>query len=105
VLYLVDEVLRGTNTRERLAASRAVIRRLAGGRSVGVVTSHDLALVALEGKVPGVVTGHFRERIEGGRMTFDYRLRPGPVPTTNALEILRLEGIEVDPADLADPAD
>lgn len=99
VLFLVDEVLRGTNTRERLIASRAIIRRLAASRSVGLVTSHDLSLVELEGAVPGLRNVHFRERVDGGRMTFDYRLRPGPVETTNALVILRLEGIDVDDGD------
>lgn len=96
VLYLVDEILRGTNTRERLIASRAVIRRLASTRSAGLVTSHDLSLVELEGEVAGLRNMHFRESVADGRMTFDYRLRPGPVTTTNALLILKAHGIEVD---------
>ena len=95
VLYLVDEILRGTNTRERLIASRFIVARLAKGRALGVVTSHDLALTELEGHVPGLSNAHFREEVADGRMTFDYLLRPGPVPTTNALAILRLEGIDV----------
>lgn len=95
VLFLVDEILRGTNTRERLIASRFIIARLAQGRAFGVVTSHDLSLTELEGIVPGLANAHFREEVEAGRMTFDYLLRPGPVPTSNALAILRLEGIDV----------
>jgi hypothetical protein len=96
ILYLVDEILRGTNTRERLIASRHIVARLAAGRAFGVVTSHDLSLTELEGIVPGLVNAHFREEIAAGRMTFDYLLRPGPVPTSNALAILRLEGIDVE---------
>lgn len=95
LLYLVDEVLRGTNTRERLIASRAVVTRLAAGRAFGIVTSHDLSLTELEGEVPRLINGHFREDVTDGRMTFDYTLRPGPVRSTNALAILRLEGIDV----------
>jgi hypothetical protein len=95
-LYLIDEILRGTNTRERLVASRSVIRRLGASRSFGVVTSHDLSLVELERSVPTLRNAHFREEIRDGRMTFDYRLRPGPVTTTNALAVLRAHGIEVD---------
>ncbi len=94
-LFLVDEILRGTNTRERHAASRAVVARLARTGACGIVTSHDLELTQLADTVPGVQNGHFREEIHDGRMTFDYRLRPGPVTTTNALEILRLEGLEI----------
>ena len=95
VLFLVDEILRGTNTRERLIASRAIVSRLAAGRAFGIVTSHDISLTELERSVPGVVNAHFREDVAAGRMTFDYTLRPGPVPTTNALTILRLEGIDI----------
>ena len=95
-LVLIDEVLRGTNTRERLVAGRSVVARLARSRSAGIVTSHDLALTELEGRVPGVTNAHLREEIEGGRMTFDYHVRPGPVLTTNALAILKLEGIDLE---------
>lgn len=100
VLFLLDEILRGTNTRERLAASRAVLRQLTASRSTGLVTTHDLSLVELAERHPNLTNVHFREHVEGGRMAFDYRLRPGPVETTNALEVLRLEGIEVAPEDL-----
>ena len=95
VLFLVDEILRGTNTRERHQAARTIVARLAATDSAGIVTSHDIELTALEGSVPGVRNGHFREQIADGLMTFDYLLRPGPVTTSNALEILRLEGIDV----------
>jgi hypothetical protein len=97
VLFLIDEILRGTNTRDRHVASRSIIARLARTRSLGIVTSHDLALTQLEHDVRGVVNAHFREEVVDGRMTFDYVLRPGPVTTSNALLILKLEGLDVDP--------
>lgn len=96
VLYLIDEILRGTNTRERLVASRAIIRRLAGSTSWGMVTSHEVSLAELAGELPSLDNRHFRETVVDGRMTFDYRLRPGAVTTSNALAILRQEGLDLD---------
>jgi hypothetical protein len=99
-LYLVDEMLSGTNSRERNVASLSVARQLlAHPRSFGLVTTHDLSLVALEEHFPDrVTTCHFTDRFDGEALHFDYRLRPGVATTTNALDVLRLEGIEVDPA-------
>jgi len=96
LFFLVDEIFRGTNNRERLLGSRAYLRALAGRRGVGLVSTHDLELVALEGELSGLKNHHFRERLEDGRMRFDYRLRLGPCPTTNALEIMRLAGLPLD---------
>lgn len=95
VLFLIDEIFRGTNSRERLIGSRAYIRELANRRTVGLVATHDLELVKLADEIPGVANYHFREEVREGRMVFDYRLRPGPCPTTNALQIMRLEGLPV----------
>ena len=96
VLFLIDEIFRGTNSRERLIGSRSYIRRLAQGRSVGLVATHDLELIKLADEIDGVVNQHFREEVSDGRMVFDYRLRSGPCPTTNALTIMRLEGLPVE---------
>src|SRR5215216_1624119 len=96
VLFLIDEIFRGTNSRERLIGSRSYIRKLAQGRSVGLVATHDLELIKLGDEIDGVVNRHFREEVRDGRMVFDYRLRSGPCPTTNALTIMRLEGLPVD---------
>jgi DNA mismatch repair ATPase MutS len=95
MLFLIDEIFRGTNSRERHIGSRAYIRELSNRRTVGLVATHDLELVKLAGEIPGVENFHFREELNDGRMIFDYRLRPGPCPTTNALEIMRLEGLPV----------
>jgi hypothetical protein len=95
VMFCIDEIFRGTNNRERLAGSRAYVRALAGKRGAGLIATHDLALTELAGEVPQVVNYHFRDRVDDGRMAFDYTLRPGPCPTTNALTIMRLEGLPV----------
>ena len=96
VMFLIDEIFRGTNSRERLIGSRSYIRTLSNGTSVGLVATHDLELVKLATEIDGVVNMHFREEIRDGRMAFDYRLHPGPCPTTNALTIMRLEGLPVE---------
>ncbi|MBK9123905.1 MAG: hypothetical protein IPM16_12425 [Chloroflexi bacterium] len=96
LFYLIDEIFRGTNNRERLIGGRSYIRALAERQALGIVATHDLELTALSDAVPHVRNLHFRETITDGRMAFDYVLRPGPSPTTNALTIMRLEGLPVD---------
>jgi len=95
-LFLIDEIFRGTNSRERLIGSRSYIRSLSQTTAVGLVATHDLELIKLADEIPGVLNHHFREEVHDGRMVFDYHLRPGPCPTTNALTIMRLEGLPVD---------
>lgn len=95
LFFLIDEIFRGTNNRERQIGSWAYVRALAGGRGTGAISTHDLELVHLADAVPGVHNYHFQEDILDNRMVFDYRLRPGPSPTTNALKIMELEGLPV----------
>jgi hypothetical protein len=99
-LFLLDEILLGTNTRERQIASREVLRLLLGTGACGAVTTHDLSLAALADE-PGmsVVNVHFRDHLEDGKMVFDYQLRPGVVDTTNALRVLRMAGVPVTDAE------
>jgi len=80
-----------------LIGSRSYIRALSESNAIGLVATHDLELVKLADEIDGVVNFHFREEVSDGRMVFDYRLRSGPCPTTNALTIMRLEGLPVDP--------
>ncbi len=96
VLYLVDEIFRGTNNRERYLGSRAFVRSLAGARGSGLIATHDLELAKLEDETPAVRNLHFEDRVQDGHLTFDYILRHGPSQTTNALLIMRLEGLPVD---------
>jgi hypothetical protein len=95
VMFLIDEIFKGTNNRERLTGSRAYIDSLAGGHGFGLVTTHDLELTDLEKSTPVLKNAHFQETVAAGALQFDYRLRPGPCPTTNALRIMELEGLPV----------
>jgi hypothetical protein len=100
-LFLLDEVLLGTNTRERQIASREILLRLLETGAIGAVTTHDVALTALADESGGrIVNGHFRDHLENGKMSFDYKLRPGIVDTSNALRVLELAGIPVTHAQL-----
>ncbi|HYN89896.1 MAG TPA: hypothetical protein VER55_15290 [Ardenticatenaceae bacterium] len=96
LFFLIDEIFRGTNNRERLIGSRAYLRAVVGRRGLGLVSTHDLELVRLAESMPALRNAHFREFIQDGTMRFDYRLRPGPSPTTNALTIMRLAGLPVE---------
>ena len=97
IFFLIDEIFKGTNNRERLIGSESYIAALAGKNCLGVVSTHDLELVKLAEKLPEIQNYHFREEVIDGRMVFDYVLREGPCPTTNALKIMRMEGLPVDP--------
>ncbi len=102
VFFLIDEIFRGTNNRERLIGSRSYIRALADSHSVGLIATHDLELVALADENPAIRNAHFREDVRDGRMVFDYILRNGPSPTTNALRIMAMEGLPVEADALPD---
>jgi DNA mismatch repair ATPase MutS len=96
LLYLIDEIFRGTNNRERLIGSRAYLRAIAGMEGIGLVATHDLELTSLAEENPLLSNYHFRDEVEAGRLVFDYTLRPGPSPTTNALKIMAMEGLPGD---------
>jgi DNA mismatch repair ATPase MutS len=96
LLFLIDEIFKGTNNRERLVGSRSYIRNLIGQNGAGLVATHDLELIKLADDFPSITNCHFREKVADGKMVFDYKLRPGPCPTTNALKIMRMEGLPVD---------
>ena len=94
LLYLLDEVLQGTNSVERDLAVRAVVRHLLDAGAIGVMTTHDLALAGEEPLASTAVLAHFTEQVHpDGTMTFDYRLRPGLATSTNALRLMQLIGI------------
>lgn len=95
LFFFVDEIFRGTNNRERLIGSRAMIQRLADGNGLGLIATHDLELVQLADITPAICNIHFREEVRDGQMIFDYHLHPGPSPTTNALKIMALAGLPV----------
>lgn len=93
LFFLVDEIFKGTNNRERLIGSRSFVKALVGHNCVGIISTHDLELVNLAESVKQVSNKHFREEVIDGQMAFDYILREGPCPTTNALKIMAMEGL------------
>lgn len=99
LLYLVDEVLQGTNSEERRVAARRIISHLLDSHAVGAVTTHDLALHE-EPRLDAASTKvHFRETVGGEGedvLTFDYKLRPGLATSRNALKLLRMVGLDVE---------
>lgn len=95
IFFLIDEIFRGTNNRERRIGSEAYIEALAGKNCLGLLSTHDLELVKLAELLPNVVNYHFKEEVIDGQMVFDYILRHGPCPTTNALKIMQMEGLPV----------
>ena len=96
VLFLLDEILHGTNSHDRLVGARGVIRSLLQSDAIGLVTTHDLALSDLVAELPSPARNvHFRDEWVDGKMTFDYRMREGVVPKSNALSLMRLLGLDV----------
>jgi hypothetical protein len=96
-LFLIDEIFRGTNNRERFLGSWQVISALLETGAFGLLTTHDLALTSLEKQVSGVRNYHLRETVGAdGKLEFDYLLRSGPCPTTNALIIMKQSGLPVE---------
>lgn len=93
LFFLIDEIFRGTNNRERFLGSQAYVQALVNKHGVGLIATHDLDLAALADEQAAVTNFHFRDEVRNGRMIFDYKLRAGPCPTTNALQIMRLAGL------------
>jgi MutS domain V len=97
VLFLLDELLSGTNSSDRRIGAAAVVRALLRGDSIGLLTTHDLALAEIEQDVGSLaVNVHFQDHMEAGQIIFDYQLRPGVVTHSNALELMRAIGLEID---------
>jgi hypothetical protein len=93
-LFLIDEILQGTNSHDRLTGTRAILERLLNRNAIGLITTHDLALTDLAGAMGSIAANvHFRDEIRDGRMVFDYTLKPGVVTGSNAVELMRLYGL------------
>jgi hypothetical protein len=96
VLFLIDEFLHGTNSHDRRIGAEAIVRGLVERGATGLVTTHDLALAHIaEALGPRGANVHFEDHLEDGRMRFDYRMRPGVVQKSNAIELMRSVGLEV----------
>ena len=93
--FMIDEIFRGTNNRERLLGSQALIKELLKFSNIlGIITTHDLELGKLETK-PLLENFHFRDDVESTRLRFSYKMAFGVCPTTNALKIMAQEGLPV----------
>lgn len=96
LLFLLDEILAGTNSHDRLAGSSAVVRGLIDLGAIGIVTTHDLALAEVaERLAPRAENVHFEDDFVDGQMRFDYRMKPGVVKNSNALALMRAVGLDV----------
>jgi len=94
LLFLLDELLQGTNSHDRKVGATAVLRNLVARGAIGLITTHDLALTAIADELGGrAVNVHFQDEFRGNEMVFDYKMRPGPVAHSNALALMRAVGL------------
>jgi len=95
-LFLLDEIFHGTNSHDRGIGAEAVVKGLIERHAIGLVTTHDLALARVAERLsPSTGNVHFQDHLEDGRIAFDYRMRPGVVEKSNALELMRAVGLPV----------
>ena len=96
VLFLLDELLSGTNSHDRLVGTQFVLRDLLAQHAIGIVSTHDLALAQIPETLGDRARNwHFEDRVQDGRLVFDYKLKPGIVETSNALKLMRAIGLGV----------
>ena len=94
LLFLLDEILHGTNSHDRRIGAEAIVRTLVDRGAIGVVTTHDLALAELAGG-GALANAHFEDQVKDGEIAFDFLLRPGVVRHSNALALMRAVGLKV----------
>lgn len=95
-IFLVDEILNGTNSHDRQIGVEAIIRNLVKQGSIGLVTTHDLSLTGIANSLkPQVDNIHFEDHLEKGQMIFDYKIRPGIVTKSNAIELMKSVGLDI----------
>jgi DNA mismatch repair ATPase MutS len=97
IFFLLDEIFKGTNSQDRHAGAKVLIRQLSKAGTMGMVSTHDLELGDLERESERRIRNyHFREFYKNDEIHFDYKLRPGISTTRNALYLIKMAGIEVD---------
>jgi DNA mismatch repair ATPase MutS len=96
VFFLLDEIFKGTNSLDRHTGARVLINKLSLTNAIGLVSTHDLELCDLERENKRIANYHFQEYYEKGKILFDYKLRPGPSTTRNALYLMQLAGINIE---------
>jgi Flp pilus assembly protein TadB len=96
LVFLLDEILAGTNSHDRRIGAGCVARALVERGALGMITTHDLALAKIADEIqPPGANFHFEDQILNGKMSFDFHLRPGVVQKSNALELMRSVGLDV----------
>jgi hypothetical protein len=96
LLFLLDELLQGTNSADRRVGAQGVIRALLNRGAIGLVSTHDLALTDLAGlDAHALINVHFQDEIMDGRLVFDFKLHPGIVTKSNGIELMRSIGLDV----------
>jgi DNA mismatch repair ATPase MutS len=96
VLFLLDELLQGTNSKDRLIGAEAVVHELIDSNAIGIISTHDLALTDIQHSGESCLQNmHLQDEIEDGKMKFDYKLRDGVVTKSNGVELMRLIGLKV----------
>jgi hypothetical protein len=96
LLFLLDELLQGTNSWDRRSGAEGIVRAFAARGAIGLISTHDLALTEFAGLPAGALRNvHFQDELHNGRMTFDFKLRDGVVTKSNAMELMRSIGLEV----------
>lgn len=101
VFFLLDEILKGTNSRDRHTGARALIRQLIRAQGAGLIATHDLELTALADSSAGQVVNYAMEvRLEAGELVFDYSLQPGVSQSFNATILMAQMGIAIDDKDV-----
>jgi hypothetical protein len=97
LLFLLDELLQGTNSHDRLVGASGVLKSLLDRGAIGLITTHDLALTAIAAELASRAENvHFEDRLVDGELQFDYRLKAGPVTRSNAVALMRAVGLDVD---------
>ena len=95
-LFLLDELLHGTNSHDRAIGAEGLIRALLTKGDIGLATTHDLSLSRVADELaPKGINVHFEDRLEGGKLVFDYKMKPGIVTRSNALDLMRAVGLDV----------
>lgn len=94
IIFLLDEILKGTNTTDRIAGSEALIRQVQMTSSVGVISTHDVELAGLENKIKGLRNFSFHSEVYDLRIDFDYKIKLGACPSFNAHKLMELMGIK-----------
>jgi DNA mismatch repair ATPase MutS len=96
VLFLLDELLQGTNSTDRRIGAEGLVRALLERGAIGVISTHDLALTEIGGQHQGQIHNvHFQDELLDGEIRFDYQLREGVVTKSNGLELMRSIGLRV----------